>query len=326
MKQNILYILLLTIVLTFVIASESKAWRDETVYSYNNFEYTYDTETGYIWILAYTGKEKTIDVPSQINGVMVKYVASLGPKANSTENNQRITKVHFPEGIEYLSGLDGCVSLREVNIPQSVTEIGYEAFTYCRKLQNIELPKGLKIVGDRAFSGCRKLKSIEFPNGLEKIGMCAFVGCESLEEVNLPDSVTDMEAEAFAGCTKLQKVKLSKNLTIINQRAFENCESLKSISIPKKVKEIDSFAFAHTSISNITIPAKVGEISSYAFMNCKKLKKVKFSGTKIKQIGRFAFSGANSKVVFDAPKKCVSKYKKMLIKSKSFSCGRVVVR
>ena len=46
---------------------------------------------------------------------------------------------------------DCCVSLTSINIPDSVTSIGRSAFSRCTSLTSINIPDGVTNIGDRAF-------------------------------------------------------------------------------------------------------------------------------------------------------------------------------
>lgn len=282
--KKIFWILLCTLFFVFTMTHEARAEYKSKVYTYNNFKYSYDKKTGYIWIRAYTGKGEEVNIPSQINGVPVKYVASLETKAEFGKSNINITKVYFPDGIEYIEGMKGCCSLESVRIPDSVKEIGFAAFQECWNLKSIKLPKNLKKIGEFAFSGCEEIKSIKFPKGLKSIGLSAFSNCYSLKEISIPDSVERLDEEAFSGCYKLRKVKLSKKMKIIYESTFSGCKKVKSI----------------------------GE---YAFAECNKIKSVTFKGKKVNSIYENAFEGMYSKVKFYVPKRCAVKYSNLLMNS-----------
>ena len=76
-----------------------------------------------------------------------------------------------------------------VVIPDSVTEIGGEAFSGCTSLTNITIPDSVTEIGYGAFMGCTSLKSITIPDGVAEIGRSAFNGCTSLTKVSLPNNV-----------------------------------------------------------------------------------------------------------------------------------------
>ena len=130
--------------------------------------------------------------------------------------------------------------LTSVTIPNSVTNIVYEAFYGCSGLTsvhiadlaawcrisfgdsyanplyyahnlylngtlvtNLVIPVGVTIIGDLAFSGCSGLTSVTIPNSVTSIGQYAFYNCSGLTSVTIPDSVTDLSETAFDGCGKL---------------------------------------------------------------------------------------------------------------------------
>ena len=49
---------------------------------------------------------------------------------------------------------DGRINLTSVKQPESLTEIGAEAFAGCRRLTSANVPKSLADVGEMAFKGC----------------------------------------------------------------------------------------------------------------------------------------------------------------------------
>ena len=68
---------------------------------------------------------------------------------------------------------------------------------------NVTIPDGITAINAEAFSYCMKLESVVIPNGVTNIGNSAFFGCTSLKSVTLPSSVTNIGDLAFSGCTNL---------------------------------------------------------------------------------------------------------------------------
>ena len=71
-------------------------------------------------------------------------------------------------------------------IPNSVTNIGDDAFWGCTSLQSIVIPNSVTSIGDYAFSLCKSLQSIVIPNSVTSIGKRAFEDCESLRAIIIP--------------------------------------------------------------------------------------------------------------------------------------------
>lgn len=89
-----------------------------------------------------------------------------------------------PDGVQALVGsFEGCASLEEVVLPDSLSSIGYGAFDACDSLMSVTIGDGVTIIGKAAFSYCISLESITIPDSVTSIGEGAFAGCESLETV-----------------------------------------------------------------------------------------------------------------------------------------------
>ena len=96
----------------------------------------------------------------------------------SAERNSYLEKVVLPNDLKIIGAGAFRLShnLKEINLPNSIEEIRYEAFNQCYSLENISFKelKNLRRIGDRAFEGCEFNTHIEFPSSLENIGDNAF--------------------------------------------------------------------------------------------------------------------------------------------------------
>lgn len=118
---------------------------------------------------------------------------------------------------------------REITIKgtkYTITSIG-DAFQDCISLKGIELPNTLTTIGDLAFKGCTGLAKIEIPASVQVIGRWAFEFCTMLKSVEIPNSVIEIKDFAFEGCTTLRSVKLSPSVMVIGKAAFRYCGRLK---------------------------------------------------------------------------------------------------
>ncbi|MBD5426428.1 MAG: leucine-rich repeat domain-containing protein [Treponema sp.] len=183
-----------------------------------------------------------------------------------------------------------CTSLASIQLPDSVTEIGDEAFYYCRCLTNITIPKTVTRIGEKAFYYCQSLTSITIPNNVTEIGDEAFYYCRYLTNITIPNSVAQIGSCAFAECSNLASVTLPNGITEIVDKAFYNCKNLANITIPKTVTRIGNYAFYYCqSLTNITIPTGVTEIGMYAFADCFSFTSITIPNS-VTQIGIFVFA------------------------------------
>ncbi|MBD5428355.1 MAG: leucine-rich repeat domain-containing protein [Treponema sp.] len=163
-----------------------------------------------------------------------------------------------------------CTSLASIQLPDSVTEIGYEAFHCCRNLKNITLPNGLTTIGDNAFYGCTLLENLTIPASVTRIGRWAFNGCHGLDKVIIPEGVTEIADYAFSTCYGLMIVILPSTCKKIGDGAFGGTRNLNGISLPEGLTEIGEYAFSNSGflVGSIEIPSTVTVIGPKAFYNC----------------------------------------------------------
>ncbi|MBE6604270.1 MAG: leucine-rich repeat domain-containing protein [Ruminococcaceae bacterium] len=105
--------------------------------------------------------------------------------------------------LSYGIGFISSPLLEKINLPNSITTIGYAAFLECPALTSITIPEGVIEICEYAFAGCDALTSITIPESVTKICDYAFGSCENLENVEILSTEIDIHADAFWGCTKL---------------------------------------------------------------------------------------------------------------------------
>ena len=127
------------------------------------------------------------------------------------------------------NGFEYCGTLSSAIIPNSVTTIGFSAFS-SSGLQSIVIPDGVTTIKESAFQSCDKLKSIKLSNNLTLIPQQAFDNCSSLTSVDVPDGVISLENAAFEKCTNLESISLPRTLQSIKNSALRDCENLKVIN------------------------------------------------------------------------------------------------
>ena len=184
--------------------------------------------------------------------------------------------------------------IEEVEIPDTVTEIGSYAFHNFRKVKKINIPNSVTSIGRYAFYCCDSIISITIPNSVTSIGDWAFSDCSSLTSITIPDSVTSIASYAFFNCSNLTSIAIPEGVTSIGGYAFSGCSSLASIKLPNNLISIGSNAFRYcSSLASITIPESVTGIGEFAFAGCSSLTSITISEG-VTSIGEFAFTGCSS--------------------------------
>ena len=266
-----------------IVAGAENIVTPNTVKVYDNGFYFKALEDNTLEIVAYSGEDKELTIPSEIDGYKV---TSIGKNA-----------------------FEGCTSLTSIEIPDSVTSIGDFAFYRCTNLKNVINSNSIVYIGRLAFQSCTNLTNIEIPDSVINIGEQAFFDCTSLTSINvdknnkkysskegvlynknktklircpagtkltniaIPNSITSIERSVFSGCTNLENIEIPNSVTSIENCAFKNCTSLISVKIPNSVTSIGMSVFEGcTSLKSIEIPSSVtADIGQRAFDDCTSL-------------------------------------------------------
>ena len=191
----------------------------------------------------------------------------------------------------------GCLFLKSLVLPDSVTNIGDYAFRGCKSLKSLVIPDSVTSIGDHAFEDCESLKSLVIPDSVTSIGERAFIGCESLKSLVIPDSVTSIGRRAFSGCDSLKSLVIPASVGNIIGNPFSGwngelkCLSPYFIYDNKVLFDKDKskiIAFRDKIMTSYVIPDSVSCIGESAFWGCHSLKRLVLPDS-VSSIGDWAF-------------------------------------
>ena len=206
---------------------------------------------------------------------------------------------HSLDGIDDDSHLDTLL----FDHPESLTSIGYRAFSWCTSLvfsftsafsslseirggafyhctglTDMFVPSNVTKVYYQAFAECASLQSVVIASGVQELEGEIFIRCPSLSSVTIPASITNMSENIFKDCpllTSAGPTGSGANIimnwsTGIPDHAFHGCASLIRVAFPAGITSIGYNAFDGTSLSYdsanpLVIPATVTEIKNNAF-------------------------------------------------------------
>lgn len=264
-------------------------------------DFTFDATTG--TIKKYNGNDAVVNIPSEINGTPVTTIG------NAAFRDSSVTSV---------------------TIPDSVTEIGANAFAGCTNLTSVNyiggdwskltIQSGNPAVEDAAKDAANEqLFDFEFILNNTAVIVIRYKGTaadvtipsrykgkpvtmidhaafhnSAVTSVTIPDSVTSIHDSAFAYCSSLTNISIPNSVTAIGSFAFEGCTKLESITLPSSLLTISEFLFYDCSqLTTIHIPDSVSSIRQYAFYNCGKLKTIRIP-VSVTSIGSYAFDDCPS--------------------------------
>ena len=234
------------------------------------------------------------------------------------------TKIICEEAFRWSKTI-GCLFLKSLVIPDSVTNIGDYAFWGCTSLKSLVIPDSVTHIGNGAFNACSSLKSLVIPASVGNIIGNPFSGwngelkClspyfiydnkvlfdkdkskiiafrdKNMTSYVIPDSVSCIEFGAFWNCHSLKRLVLPDSVSSIGDWAFWNCRSLTDIVIPDSVNSIGDRVFSGCcSLKSLVIPDSVSSIGERAFEDCTSLSSLVIPDG-VTSIGHCAFRGCYS--------------------------------
>jgi hypothetical protein len=215
--------------------------------------------------------------------------------------NTKIETFRFAYGYDKSTSLPhsffkGCSSLKYINLPKSITSIGYKAFYGCSSLIGSERTGLLNLeyvteIGQTStvsspttsqlqssgssFANCSSLLGVVFSMKLSTLGPYSFSGCSSLliDEDTLPKNTTFLHLQpyTFENCTAMDTLTIPPNIEIIDTSCFSGCTGLETVYFTTNSGlTIGESAFAAAAtIPYINLPPSVTSIGKNAFYGMK---------------------------------------------------------
>lgn len=193
------------------------------------------------------------------------------------------------------------VGLKDVIIPEGVTEIQDWAFRNNKNLESIHFPSTVNYLGQTVLGMCPNLRSITgkfssvdkrslivdgelisiapyelrdytVPYGVHTIGEDLFWNNGTIENVIISEGVKVIRGGAFFSCDRLRSIEIPSTVDSIGDRILGHCSSLERISgglstdderclIKDGVLEV----FAPAGLTSYTVPDNVKEIGASVF-------------------------------------------------------------
>ena len=179
----------------------------------------------------------------------------------------------------------------------SLTSIGESAF-YNNEIRDVNIPDSVNDIGSYAFASNRDLSAANIPYGVKIVNYGTFESCD-LRAIHIPDSVNTIDGDAF-GLNALTDVTLSSNLTSINTRHAFSYNLLSKITIPDSVIIIGEYSFYNNLLTELIIPMSVTSIDLHAFGNNTNLSSVSCFNSSTSFISTEAFINTGNPLTIHA--------------------------
>lgn len=199
-------------------------------------------------------------------------------------------------GVKAFSGS----GLTSIAIPDSVTSLGNEAFSFCLSLANASTGLGTPDLPVSLFEGCGKLSSVVFSPNTASFGASVFKQCALLTDIVIPGTVKTVGNFAFAE-SGLRSIAIPLAVTSLGESTFSGCKSLTTVSfdMPSSLIELSPGLFSGSGLRSVTLPEGIQTIGEAVFKDCKTLASVTLPST-TKTFGSTSFNGCETLKTFDA--------------------------
>ena len=225
--------------------------------------------------------------------------------------------------------LDGCVNLKKLVLPESITTIADDYFQNAKYLEEIVISSKTESIGDSAFdgSGLKKityngyvsdeaetLKTSVFPATLKTIGKYAFMGTQ-LEKVIIPETLNGVEFNskgnvssysikdgAFsASALKSVVIEGAETYFAMNSSGkdgvFANCVQLTDVKFMAETAQYGKNLFyGCTALTSVQLPSKATALGEYMFVECTALTSITIPES-VTTLGYSVFRGSGIKEI-----------------------------
>ena len=225
-----------------------------------------------------------------------------------------------------VTGIKNGRTIKNIVIPEGVTEIGDFAFFECIELASITIPESVMKIGQLSFGKCEYIKTVhyggtlaqwcamknnhEFMDIAEHLFLCDGMDIKALTELVIPEGVTKINDCAFRKCDALTSVVIPESVTEIEDWTFDRCENIKTVRYNGTLAQWCEMENDHRLMENaehvllgdgtdiralteLVIPEGVTKIGQSALGGCKMLADLTIPEN-VKEIGDFALNGCFS--------------------------------
>lgn len=111
----------------------------------------------------------------------------------------------------------------KIVFPESITNIGEQAFRKCTGLKDVIFSSSIENIGYFSFSYCENLTNVIIPEGVVSIEGCAFTSTK-MTEIFIPSTVTNLAGDFILSSPHLTTISVSNKNLIYNSN--DNCNAI----------------------------------------------------------------------------------------------------
>lgn len=150
------------------------------------------------------------------------------------------------------------VEVKNLVIPEAITEIETAAFYGCSSLTSVTIPNGIRTIGYKAFYDCTGLTAVyassvadwcninfvgeedehmqhrgedDFTSNPLSLAGHLYIGGNEIRDLVIPSTITAISYASFYGCNGLISVNIPRSVTSVHNNAFTGCNNIQTLSI-----------------------------------------------------------------------------------------------
>ena len=240
---------------------------------------------------------KEVDVPSSVT------------EGYKPFDGSGVKKIVFGEGTTTIPNYFcyNATNLREVILPETVSNFQYYCFARCSALSEINMPQSYTL-GNCCFSYCTSIEELHITDGVTVNATSAsyapFLG-SGLKRVTVEDGTTTVPAYICAQCAGITELYLPASLTTMGARAFTGMSGLKELTVKSDISQANSYSmmpvFENTGLEKITFTEGVTKVARHMFNGgCTNVTELSLPDT-LKVIEPSAFAGCSKLAELEIP-------------------------
>lgn len=258
--------------------------------------FRYDEYKDYVIVTGVDGAPDNIEIPETLCGKAVMAISD-----GAFADMGWVKEIEIPDTVVQIGerAFFGAVSAKKISLSDNLYSIGASAFCGAKNLESLRLPIGIKYIGGFAFADCEKLEGISVPKGTISVGGGAFQNTVWLSKQTGEFVVVGEDILIHYSGDK-EKVTVPEEVKVVS--AFCDNFFVQEVVLPESVEEIGEYAFVNSSLKTITLGENIRKIGDSAFDSCLNLEKVTLN-KKLEEIGSFAFAGCQKLKEFTVTQK-----------------------
>lgn len=212
-----------------------------------------------------------------------------------------LTDITIEDGVSVVdAGSFREVGARTISLPQSVSVIESDAFSFSKSLESLVIPDKVETIGNGALSYCDALRSITFGRSMRTLPVAWIEGDYALEEFNVVEGnehfassdgvLYSSDMTRLVQCpVKKTSLEIPDGVVEIADWGLDHCWNLKTVDFGKTLRKIGSSGLKLCNeLEEAVLPETIEELGNYAFMQCDNLKRVVL-GSSLKSLGSSVF-------------------------------------